>query len=473
MVVADLAGSAARTVDTVRSAAERAHAVAEIIAVGHGRRPDCAADRIVEALPLGGAYVRNRGLACASAPVVAFVDGGLAVGDDWLSALLAELACADAVTGPVSPAWRRWPRLHGRLALASPLWTTGAANVAFSRERLLALGGFSRERRRSGDAEIHLRLARAGGALAWSPRVAASGSRERVAPATAVELLARLPSELARTLPAQPQPLSRSHPAKTRFSYSVGPGLMLHLHGSPSSRLERAVREREAIRRGASVGGIPKLVASADGPDATWLLEERLPGRHPDTSAADAWFDAAADWTVGLAGPPGRRLSEIESWNEQRRALVDSAAPRTRERVERALEAVSQLGAVHMHGDLQPRNLLLENGAVGAVDWEGAWLEGLPGLDLVFLALFADGNGPDVAVLERLARGEDLPRRALVPRLRRLGVEPELLPELVVACLALWAFAEQRRLARLGAPPRPPVFGPLLRRFSAQEALAE
>jgi hypothetical protein len=140
--------------------------------------------------------------------------------------------------------------------------------------------------------------------------------------------------------------------------------------------------------------------------------------------------------------------------------------PANRERVERALEAVSGLPTVHMHGDLQPRNLLLADDAVGAVDWEGAWLEGLPGLDLVFLALFAAGGGPDAGVLERLARGEDVPGRGLVPRLGRLGVEPELLPDLVVALLALWALSEHRRLTRLGAPPRPPVFLPLLQRYS-------
>jgi hypothetical protein len=467
VVVADLTGNSARTVETVRIAAARTKADAEIVAVGHGHRPDCAADSSLEALPLGGAYVRNRGLALVSAPIVAFVDGGLAVHDDWLVELLAELTRAAAVVGAVSPASRLWPRLSGRLALASPLWTTGPTNAAFSRARLLTLGGFSRAPARGGDAEVFLRLARANDVVAWNPRAVAHGRRTRVVPATPAELLARLPSELAGTLPAQPQPHSHSHPAKTRFSYSVGPDLMLHLQGNPLSRLERAVRERETIRRRASVGGIPRLVASAEAPDAVWLLEERLPGRHPDTAAADEWFDAAADWAVGMAGPPGPPLDEVPSWAEYRRALVDFAPPEIRERVEQAVEAVSELRAVHMHGDLQPLNLVVEDGIVGAIDWEGAWLEGLPGLDLLFLALFADGAGPDVAVLERLARGEDLPRRALVPRLRRLGIEPELLPDLVVASLAVWALSERRRLARLGSPSRPPVFLPLLRRFSA------
>jgi hypothetical protein len=31
----------------------------------------------------------------------------------------------------------------------------------------------------------------------------------------------------------------------------------------------------------------------------------------------------------------------------------------------------------------------------------------------------------------------------------------------------VWALAEHSRLARLGAPRHPPVFGPLLRRISA------
>jgi len=171
---------------------------------------------------------------------------------------------------------------------------------------------------------------------------------------------------------------------------------------------------------------------------------------------------------VGMAGPPGRRLADVPTWLEHREALLAFAPAAAVERVERALTAVSELRAVHMHGDLQPRNLLVDGAAVGAVDWEGAWLEGVPGLDLVFLALFAAGAGPDVGVLERLARGEEVPQRGLLPRLRRLGVEAELLPDLVVALLAVWALSENRRLTRLGAPPRPPVFAPLLGRFSAE-----
>lgn len=467
-VVSDLGGDAARTVESIRVAVERAGAEAEIVAVGHGSEPRCAADRTVEALPLGAAYVRNRGLTLTNAPFVAFVAGGLAVGEGWASVVLAELGGgAAAVVGPVSSAWRLWPRLRGPAALASPVWWTGAANAAFSRERLLALGGFSHDGARGGDAEIFPRLLRARGALAWNPHLAADGPRgERVATATPEALLDRLPAELRELLPAAPAPLSRSHPAKMRFSYAVGADLILHLHANPSPRLERAVREREAIRRNVSVGGIPRLIATAEAPDALWLLEERLPGRQP-SGPADAWFDTAAEWAVGMAGPPGRPLTEVATWTEHRRAVVEFTPPELRARVDLALDAVSTLQAVHMHGDLQPRNLLLDGDAVGAVDWEGAWLEGVPGLDLVFLALFADGTGPDATVLERLARGDDTRQLRLLPRLRRLGIEPDLLPDLAAALLAVWAFAEHRRLTRLGAPPQSPVFFPLLQRFFA------
>lgn len=469
VVVSDFGGDAARTVESLRAAAARAGAETEIVAVGHGGQPQCTADRTVEALPLGSAYVRNRGLALTDAPLVAFVDGGLVVDDEWAAALLTELTGgASAVAGPVSTASRRWPRLRGSRTLLSPVWWTGTANAAFSREQLAALGGFSHDRARGGDAEIFLRLLRTGRALGWSPRLAARGvGGDRVAPASPKALLARLPADLRRVLPVEPTPLSRSHPAKMRFSYAVGPDLILHLHGNPSSRLERAVREREAIRRNASVGGIPRLVATATAADAAWLLEERLPGLPPPSGPADAWFDAAAEWAVGMAGDPGRPLSEVPTWREHGRAVVEFAPPAAGEQIGRALDAISSLRTVHMHGDLQPRNLLLDRGAVGAVDWEGAWLEGVPGLDLVFLALFADGAGPDVTVLERLARGDDTPRRPLLPRLRRLGIEPDVLRDLLVVLLAVWALSEHRRLTRLGAPPQPPVFFPLLQRFLA------
>ena len=472
VVVGDFSGEASRTADSVRAAATAAGVEVELIVVGHGHEPACAADRVLGTLPLGAAYVRNRGLALATAPVVAFVDAGLEVEAGWLDALLGELrgGRAAAVAGPCSRRLRRWPRLRGRAALASPLWLCGPANAVFVRERLLAHGGFAQGSVHGGEAEVFVRFARAGESLAWSPRAAAFGTRTAAGrkAASPAELLTGMPPSLAAALPDEPKPFERSHPAKTHLSYTVGRELMLHLHGNPSARLERAAREREDIRRRAPGGGIPRLVDAAPAPDALWLLEERLPGRPPDTRAPEGWFAVAADWAVGMAGPPGRRLADVPTWLEHREALLAFAPAAAVERVERALTAVSELRAVHMHGDLQPRNLLVDGAAVGAVDWEGAWLEGVPGLDLVFLALFAAGAGPDVGVLERLARGEEVPQRGLLPRLRRLGVEAELLPDLVVALLAVWALSENRRLTRLGAPPRPPVFAPLLGRFSAE-----
>jgi hypothetical protein len=126
-----------------------------------------------------------------------------------------------------------------------------------------------------------------------------------------------------------------------------------------------------------------------------------------------------------------------------------------------ALAIVGSLPAVAMHGDLQRRNVLLDGDTVSAVDWEGAWLEGIPGLDLVFLALFATRDEPDLGLIARLARGADVPW-GLRGSLARLGIDDERLAASLAVMLATWALAEDRRRARLGSTPPTAVFRPLL-----------
>jgi Phosphotransferase enzyme family len=249
--------------------------------------------------------------------------------------------------------------------------------------------------------------------------------------------------------------------------YRAGQDRVLHLYANPSERLRRSLADRESIRMRSRVQGIPRVCAVAETVDALWIVEEFVPGRVPDMHSPGQWFGAAADWAVGMACPPARPLRDVPEWGEHCNELLARTPPELGERVLDAVAAVSRLPAVHMHGDLQRRNLLMDGSRIGAVDWEGAWLEGLPGLDLVFLALYAGSDTPDEHILARLMRGEDAPWGGLRDALASVGVSGSALRPALVVMLGTWALAEDRRLARLGAPPGPRVYRPLFHRWAA------
>jgi hypothetical protein len=489
VVVSSFARVARPAAESVLAAAARAGVDVELIVVGHGGRPEplAGAAHVVEVLALGPAYARNRGLALASAAIVAFLDGELEVAPEWVEAVLTGLADdvpAEAVVGPIATRPQR-PR-HGVL----PLWArSGVSNAAIRRTTLLELRGFDhvldgeRYGPSAADAEVFSRLRRRGDTIASSPKMVAlapAGRSRGTADAlralvprrrhprtdVAQALLRNLPEGVRGLLDATPEPFAQSHRAKTHFLYRAGLGRVLHLYANPSERTRRSVAERESIRARAPVGGIPHVYAVAETPDALWLLEELMPGQRPNAADPEAWFPAVADWIVGMAGPPGRPLAEVPSWNEHARELLDETPTELRRRVAGALSAVDRLGAAHMHGDLQRRNVLIDDGRVSVVDWEGAWLEGLPGLDLVFLTLFAAGEAPDTSIPERLARGEDVPWGGVRERLGSLGVDDAVLPDVLLTMLGSWALAENRRRARLGAPPAEPLFRPLFHRVA-------
>jgi len=142
--------------------------------------------------------------------------------------------------------------------------------------------------------------------------------------------------------------------------------------------------------------------------------------------------------------------------------VLVAAPAHLRASLERALTAVGRLPARHMHGDLQPKNVLATDGRLVAIDWEGAWLEGIPGLDVVFLALFAVADAPDLLLLQRLAEGADLASGGLRLALARLGVTAPTVPAALLVMLSTWAVAEDRRRSRLGSQPSAPLFQPLL-----------
>jgi aminoglycoside phosphotransferase (APT) family kinase protein len=123
-----------------------------------------------------------------------------------------------------------------------------------------------------------------------------------------------------------------------------------------------------------------------------------------------------------------------------------------------------------MHGDLQRRNILLTPSGVGVVDWEGAWLHGIPGLDLVFLALLAHRDRPDPTIIDRLLRDRDPPFGALKSPLARLGLPGDTLRPALLAMLGTWALGEDRRLQRTRAAVARRPYRDLLLSFTARLA---
>ena len=488
-VVVRAGAGAAATVASVRASAERAGIPVEAVAVrtDPGEPPEPGADVVVDAFPLDSAYLGNRGLEAAGAPVVAFLEPGAEVRPDWAAALVSAFA------GEPRPAAVR---------------ARGAA--AFERAALLAVGGFDRRLGGAGDApgleveDALLRLADGGRRIVRAAAASARGGPRAVAdprlvarlarrhrslayvlprapgaarslitrrdsgdPAPAA-LLDRLPAELGAALAgAVPVPSGASYRSKAHVRFDVHGRRVLHAYVNPSTRLRRSLAEREAIRAAAGVDGIPALHGAAEGFDALWVLEDALPGRQPLPEDVAAWLPAVADWAVALAGPPGRPLEESGDWRAHREEGLGLArAAGLDELAEDAFAAVSALPSRHMHGDFQRRNVLLERDRVGLVDWEGAWAEGIPGLDLVFLALLARGDDPDATLLLRLASGDDPGWAPVTPRLERLGLDRARIRPALVVMLATWALAERRRLGRLGAPPREPVWEPLFRRVA-------
>ena len=391
--------------------------------------------------PLGTCYARNRGAELTAAPELVFVDS--AEPSRQLVFTRGEFVGAGGFDHALGFGTARMGPHDAELA--DRLGRPTAAGASFARSDAVAAG---RTARRLRSARLALRAALAGGMTGlrshdvWRPPDARGPRLEGLPELT---------------------PRGASNPAKTHFLYDAGADTIVHLYVNPAERLRRALAEREQVR--ARVGdGVPALREVIDADDATWVVEDRVPGRAPEQREAAAWFPRARDWLVRFADPAGTKLNATASWREHAAALQQTFAL---DALPAALERVARLPAVAMHGDLQRRNLALEGHRVGAVDWEGVWHEGIPGLDLVYLALFARSDDPDFGVLDTLSGGEDVPWANLRPALAQLGVDDEGLPATLLVLLATWALSERRRRARLGAVPPPPTFETQLERRAA------
>lgn len=180
----------AETVDSVLASASDAAVDVEVIVVwqGSGAPPSLPEGvTVLEVVPAGLSHARNRGLAVATASVVAFVDDDELVDPGWVGALLAWIGEGSAAAfGPVEPLDDRGlpychlppgePRVFsGRFV---PPWTVGTGgNMAFDRAALVDLGGFDvrlgvgAEGRSAEESDVIVRLLRGGARIAWLPKL--------------------------------------------------------------------------------------------------------------------------------------------------------------------------------------------------------------------------------------------------------------------------------------------------------------
>jgi hypothetical protein len=257
------------------------------------------------------------------------------------------------------------------------------------------------------------------------------------------EIRARLDAVDVVPLPAPDRP--RPH-----LLYRAGPDRILHAYGSPLPTLRAALGSRAQIE----LRGVPRHDVVAEGRDSIWVLEERLRGEHPDRRTPGAWFDRVCAWALELAGPPGPRLGSQADWQGQVDAALRACPPELRRDLAQAHDVVSALPAVRVHGDFSRKNVLLGEGGVGAVDWEDCALRGVPGRDVLLLAVGAGSDEPDADVIVRLARGENPTFGDLVGPLVQLGVAQSVRRDVLLTVLGGWAADEERRLSDPGATVR-------------------
>jgi len=391
-----------------------------------------------DVFPLGTCYARNRGADATIARTLIFVDSA----DERppLEFGRAEFRRAGGFDHALGFATRRGGPHDAELA--DRLGRPAAASTPFARVDAIAAGRVARRLR---SVPLALRAIASGGQTGLL-------GRDRWRPPDPAP---HLPLELHGFQPLVP--IGASNPAKTHFLYSSGGDTIVHLYVNPTERLRRALGEREEIRNRAG-SGVPTLQAVVDEVDCVWVVEERLRGLPPAAQDSGDWFPRVADWLLRLRNPDGHALSESTAWHEHVEAVRTTTPAPLAAELDHALAIVGRLPSVAMHGDLQRKNVLLDGASVGAVDWEGAWLDGIPGLDLMFLAMFASSEDPDFSVLESLLAGTVDLRTPLA----RLGIEEAALPAALLVMLATWALSEGRRRARLGAPPPPAVFAEAL-----------
>lgn len=234
-------------------------------------------------------------------------------------------------------------------------------------------------------------------------------------------------------------PLPVQYRACPHFQYRAG-DYLLHVYVGPDEALEATYDLRERVRL-SDGGRIPVVFEVVRGTDSLWVLEQELPGQHPEPETVDTWWPRALDLLRRLASQPGERLGGDARWLERAAAVIEAAPEDVRPLLRDAAEALSDLPSVVVHGDLQRKNLLLEGDQpLGVIDWEHSEAAGLPGHDLLFLICTTDpGTGP-----ARLRGLRDGTEPVLARDLESVGLPVVLQRPAVLLTAAWWAYDETR-----------------------------
>jgi hypothetical protein len=271
-------------------------------------------------------------------------------------------------------------------------------------------------------------------------------------------LLDRAPEAVAAALDgAAVEARELSYRPDPHFVYRVGGDRILHVYANPSARLRAGLAVRDALDR----PGIPKGLAEGREGDALWVLEEYLAGRPPQPDRVAEWFPSVAEWVLELGAGSGGMVRDGSWWADESGIALEAAREGLRPAVEAALDTVGGLRGRPVHGDFQRKNVLLGE-RLGVIDWEHAYEDGPPGLDVLFLATMARRDVPDAQLLRDLARGRDPEWAPLRGLLRRAGVGEEVFRPFLLAVLAVWAADEQARMGVAGLARAEPIYRRLL-----------
>lgn len=271
--------------------------------------------------------------------------------------------------------------------------------------------------------------------VAATARGFAAGALRRDRWTAPAALLDRAPPEVQDALGGDSvRGLPVPHRADPHFLYGAGDRI-LHVYAEVDDRRREALRARERLAREGLPPGIPQLLLAIETRDALWVLEQRLPGRPADPARRQDWWRGATALLIELSRKAGSPLRAGRWWASTRPRLADDLPERWRDPVTAALERLGDRPGVVVHGDVQPKNLVVEGDRVGLVDWDGALVDGPPGLDAMFLAVTA-GGGVNAAPLLG-ARGD--------PLLSELGLEGDDAAAAALVAAATWCQAERRR----------------------------
>lgn len=268
-------------------------------------------------------------------------------------------------------------------------------------------------------------------------------------------LVERIPAIIRAELQTRPLvPWRVPHRAPPHFLWAAGTDLVLHAYAGVESDWSAGIEPRR-LALAAGVTGIPAVRAFASDEDVCWVLEQRLVGRHPRNRTE--WWNPVAEWAESLARIVGPPLRTSAWWHHARAAVPTTPA------FAAALEQLGDSRTAIVHGDLQAKNVLLdETGSVGILDWEGSRVNGLLGLDLLYLAVAAREPSARGEAVGDLAAGRDPKGTPVLARLSGVGVRAGDLPALLTAAVHVWAAAERVRRRTLGVPPQAALFEPLI-----------